>query len=126
MTFETRTYLEHLNEWHTEVKVRLVAKNQATAEQESNGEDRAQKDVFRDIDVLDTIEQIGGALKDSCTDSLYDRNDRVEEGGCKPNVSLKSLANRARFSSVSTSKRTTHQGHSIRGRKDSQQRSSAK
>jgi len=54
--------LKHLNIGNTEVEISGVAQDQTRAEQEANGEDRADKHVLGDIDVLCSIQEVSGAL----------------------------------------------------------------
>jgi len=58
-----REGLEHLNIRNTEVEIRGVTQDQARAEQEADGEDRADKHVLGDVNLFCSVQEVGGALQ---------------------------------------------------------------
>ena len=58
------TYLDHLDESHTQVQVRLVTANQAQAEEEADGDNGSEVYASGHGDLLSRVEDGGEAGKD--------------------------------------------------------------
>lgn len=66
--------LEHLNVGYAEIEVGGVTQDQRGAEQKSDGQDRPQENIFSNVYVLRTVNEVGCPLKHSRADSLQVMN----------------------------------------------------
>lgn len=63
-------HLEHLDVCDAEIKIGGVAKDEAPTEEQTDGEDGANKYRLSHMNILDAVKQVGRPLEHSGADSL--------------------------------------------------------